>query len=104
MWFVAPYSFAWRHAIPLGFVAALLTALLGSYSPQRIAATTLALILLPYFVVALLASFQQAHRQGLWMVLSLPFLFLAYHLTYGLGGLRGLWLLTVRNGPDSTNF
>jgi glycosyltransferase involved in cell wall biosynthesis len=99
MWFVAPYSFAWRHAIPSGFVAALLSALLGLLFSTSIAATSLAFILLPYSVVALLASFQQAHRQGLWMVLFLPFLFLAYHLTYGFGGLRGLWLLTVRKSP-----
>jgi glycosyltransferase involved in cell wall biosynthesis len=99
MWFVAPYSFAWRHAIPSGFVATLLTALLGLLFSTSIAATSLALILLPYSVAALLASFQQAHRQGLWMVLFLPFLFLAYHLAYGLGGLRGLWLLTIRKSP-----
>jgi hypothetical protein len=99
MWFIAPYSFAWRHAIPSGFAATLLTALLAFLFSTNIAVTSLALILLPYSVAALLASFQQAHRQGLWMVLFLPFLFLAYHLAYGLGGLRGLWLLTIRKSP-----
>ena len=99
MWFVASHSFAWRHAVPLGFVGALSSTALSFLYSQTLGVWGLGLILLPYFIVACTASFQQARRYALWMLPSLPFLFFVYHVAYGLGGLRGLLFLLIGMAP-----
>jgi glycosyltransferase involved in cell wall biosynthesis len=98
MWFVAPYSFAWRHVVPLGFVVALLTTLPISIGSQSLALGALGLMLL-----ASVASFQQAMRHGIWMLPFLPFLFFTYHVAYGLGGIQGLILLSLKRSPVQLN-
>lgn len=98
MWFVAPYSFAPRHAVPGIFVLALLvTAGLSVISVWGIA--LLGLIVIPYSALATLSSVQQARRYAWWMVFMLPFLFLLYHLVYGTGILWGIILLILHKSP-----
>ena len=60
-WYVAPYAFAARHAVPGIFVVGLFLvfSLWSLVSWGWIAA---AAVLVPYFVLAFLASFQQAKR------------------------------------------
>ena len=99
MWYVAPYSFAWRHAIPLLFTAAIITALVVAFIQITAGVTLLALIFVPYLALAALAALQQAFRYAAWMFPILPFLFFAYHLVYGAGGLWGLLLLLIRRAP-----
>jgi glycosyltransferase involved in cell wall biosynthesis len=99
MWYVAPYSFAWRHAIPLGFVVALMIALLFSFVAPQLGIPVLTSILVAYFFLGVVSSMQQSLRYGIWMLPVLPFLFFAYHFAYGLGGLWGLILLSVRQAP-----
>lgn len=99
MWYVAPYSFAWRHAIPLVFVLALLSGFLLSFIAPPLGRFALMSILIPYFVLALLSSVQQSVRYGIWMPLFLPFLFLAYHMAYGVGGLLGIFRLCIKQAP-----
>jgi succinoglycan biosynthesis protein ExoA len=99
MWYIAPYSFAWRHAVPAGFVVALLIALLFSFIAPPFGLAILTLILVAYFLLGVLSSVQQSLRYGIWMLPVLPFLFFAYHLAYGLGGLLGIFLLCFRRAP-----
>ena len=99
MWYVAPYSFTWRHAVPLGFVGALLTAFLLLFIVPELAALTLKVLLGSYFVLAVGASFQQSITHATWMFPCLPFLFWIYHLAYGLGALWGICLLFLKRAP-----
>jgi GT2 family glycosyltransferase len=99
MWYLAPYSFAWRHGIPLAFVLALIGSLLLTFIVPPLGKLAFMLILIPYFVLAVLSSAQQSARYGIWMFPVLPFLFLAYHLAYGLGGIWGLILLSIKQAP-----
>lgn len=99
MWFVAPYSLAWRHSIPLAFVAALFVALLSNFFAPFGGMAALKLVLVPYFVLAFVASFQQSLRYGTWMFPCLPLLFWTYHVAYGLGGLWGVCLLVMKRAP-----
>ena len=94
VWFVAPYAFAPRHAVPGVFVLALLgTTGLTACVPWGW--VTLAAILTSHMVLALRASLQQARRVGFKLLPFLPLLFFAYHASYGLGTLWGaLRLLT----------
>jgi succinoglycan biosynthesis protein ExoA len=98
MWYLAPYSFTVRHAIPGLFVAALLgAAVLSLVSLQGL--TVLGAILLPYTILALAASVQQASRYAWWLILPLPFCFFAYHFMYGLGTLWGELRLLFHTSP-----
>jgi hypothetical protein len=98
-WHVAPYSFTWRHAVPAAFVGTIFGACLLSFIEPFFGEFVFGGLLVPYFVIALLASLQQARRSGLWMLPCLPFLFCGYHLIYGLGGLWGMCLLGVGRAP-----
>lgn len=103
-WFVAPYAFAARHAVPGIFVVGLLlvlgsTIVLGSWFIVPGSWIGLTAILVPYFVLALVASFQQGRRFGFSLTPLLPALFLAYHFFYGLGTLWGALRLLVGATP-----
>ena len=99
MWYIAPYSLAWRHAIPMGFVAALLSALLLAAVAPGLGMAGLALLLIPYFLLALLAAAQQARRYGTMVLPILPAAFFLYHTVYGSGGLWGVLLLAAGQAP-----
>ena len=97
-WFVAPYAFAPRHGVPGLFVLGLLVVLGSSFIVHR-SWIGLAAIMVPYVVLALVASFQQGRRYGFGLAPLLPFLFLLYHLSYGLGTLWGALRLLVGATP-----
>jgi hypothetical protein len=99
MWFVAPYSFTWRHAVPLGFVVGMLSALLLTFIVPEFGQLTLSVILGPYAALALAASFQQSRRYGTWMFPCLSIFFWSYHVAYGLAGLWGICLLLLGWAP-----
>ncbi len=97
-WYVAPYAFVWRHAVPAVFVLSLFTALvLGLLITGGWVSFTG--IILPYMVLAISASVQQSRHYGWWMLPLLPFLFLSYHLSYGIGILWGILLLSLGRSP-----
>jgi glycosyltransferase involved in cell wall biosynthesis len=98
-WYVAPYSFAWRHAVPVGFLIALLVGLFLSVFRGPAGQLALGVMLAPYAGVAVFASLQQSRRHGRWMIACLPLLFCAYHFVYGLGGLWGICQLGLRRAP-----
>ena len=99
MWFIAPYSFAWRHAVPMTFVGGLLFASLLSLMTPSVASAIFFVMLIPYLLLALSASCYQASRYGALVFFALPGLFFGYHLIYGLGGLWGLCLLLIKRAP-----
>jgi succinoglycan biosynthesis protein ExoA len=99
MWYVAPYSLAWRHVLPAVFVGVILGALVLCLIAPRWGLLALAVILLPYVSTAVAASLRQAHRHGQWMFALLPPLFAAYHVTYGAGILWGTCVLAARRAP-----
>lgn len=100
MWYLAPYTFSLRHAVPGLFVGASFLALLGALlSPYSFA--VLLFLLLLHLLFGLASGVVQGKRHGLWMAPILPFLFLSYHLAYGLGTVVGTILLVFRRSPVS---
>ncbi len=97
-WYLAPYAFSPRHAVP------------GLFAATVILATTLSVALLPirtlvlcgaivYGMLALMASFQQAKQYGFWIIPILPVCFFLYHFIYGCGDLFGAISLVLRRYP-----
>ena len=98
MWYVAPYALALRHLIPALFVLSLIGAtLLSIFHPFGV--LLFLSIISVYGISALVASIQQGCHYGMWMALILPFLFLIYHISYGMGILWGALRLIVRRSP-----
>lgn len=97
-WWVAPYAFASRHAIPALFVLWLITVVLAN-ALLALPAWFLPTVLAPYILLSIGSSLQQARRLGTWMAPVLPLLFLAHHSSYGVGTLWGLVLLGLRRAP-----
>ena len=86
---IQPRCFAPRHLIPAAFVLALLVCLLL----LPISALPMLLVLIPYFLCDLAFSVQGAlsqERGKLLALATLPFLFPAVHVVYGLGTLAGM--------------
>jgi glycosyltransferase involved in cell wall biosynthesis len=100
MWYLAPYSFSLRHAVPGLFVLALFLALMGTVIFPYSLAAFLSLLLL-HLLFGLAAGIVQGRRYGLWMIPMLPLLFLSYHLSYGVGTVAGAALLAVGRSPVS---
>ncbi len=81
-------GFTWRHFIPFCFVLSLLIGVLGwLWSPFGWAAGA---SLTAYAMAAVVASMGVARREGASLFPLMPPLFLAYHVTYGVGTLYGL--------------
>jgi glycosyltransferase involved in cell wall biosynthesis len=99
MWYVAPYSFVWRHAIPLAFVTSLIFTGLCFLIWPWFAFIVLAAIAAPYLTLALAAAREQSKRYGKRLFLLLPVAFWLYHLAYGIGGVKGILRLLVRRSP-----
>jgi succinoglycan biosynthesis protein ExoA len=99
LWYVAPYSFAIRHAITGLFAAGVVTGVLLSPVSNIIRIPFLA-IMAVYASLAIVAAVQQAIRyKEPRHAVTLPFAFFAYHFLHGCGVLWGLWLLAVRRAP-----
>lgn len=99
MWYVAPYSFALRHAITAVFSLGVIGGLL--LSPfSSIIRTTFILVMALYLVLAILAAAQQAIRyREPRHILFLPLSFFAYHFLHGLGVIVGLVRLAIGSAP-----
>ena len=98
MWYVAPYSFSFRHSIPIAAIIAGIAAVAMSFASQ-VGVGLLAVLVFCYLVAAVISAFQQARRYGWWMLPLLPPLFLTYHASYGLGTLWGALRLLVGATP-----
>lgn len=98
-WYVAPHSFNIRHAISAVFTASFLIGI--PLSVFFIWARILLFSVMGfYFILAIFSSIQQAVRYKKPAdVLILPFSFLAFHISHGLGVLLGLLRLLFRTSP-----
>lgn len=100
MWYLAPYAFAWRHAITgiftLGFLGGIT---LGPIYPRLIGIPFVAVIVL-YTALSILAAIQQAIRYKEPLhIFSLPLAFFLYHFVHGLGLLTGVLRLATLTAP-----
>lgn len=98
-WYVAPHSFNIRHATSAVFSAALIIGIPLSlfFGWARI---LLASVMGFYFLLAIFSSIQQAIRYKKPAdILILPFSFLAFHLSHGIGVLLGILKLLFQASP-----
>ena len=98
-WWLAPYSFRWRHAIPILFVLGLILAAVAVSIDSRAFYVVGAAGGL-YALLAIFSAVQQALRyRRISLAFLLPFLFPMYHVSYGAGGLLGFIRLLTRTAP-----
>ena len=99
MWYLAPYTFAFRHAVTAVFTTGVMGGLLLSqFFPvvKWIFLDTMAL----YFFLGLLSAIQQMLRyRKLLHLITLPLSFFLYHFIHGVGVLFGLFKLLLRKAP-----
>ncbi|MDC0276878.1 glycosyltransferase [bacterium] len=99
MWYLAPYTFAYRHAITGLFTVGVLGGIILSpfyLSIKYIYFSTLAL----YISFAVIASVQQAARyKKPAHIITLPISFFLYHFLHGLGLLGGIFKLLLKISP-----
>lgn len=99
MWYLAPYSFAPRHAITAAFLVGLIGgAALAPFT--RWIAYPYLLVLLLYAGLACVSALQQAirYREPLHL-LTLPISFFLFHAFYGLGIMGGMIRLATYTAP-----
>jgi glycosyltransferase involved in cell wall biosynthesis len=99
MWFIAPYTFAPRHAVTGAF--AMFFWLTGCLSlALRIVAAPFLSVMALYFLLATIAGVQQAIRYSDWRhAIALPPAFFLFHLSHGTGLLTGLVRLALGISP-----
>ena len=100
MWYLAPYAFAWRHAITgfftLGFLGGIT---FGPIYPRLIGIPFVAVMVL-YAALSILAAIQQAIRyKEPRHAFSLPLAFFLYHFVHGLGVVTGILRLATLTAP-----
>jgi glycosyltransferase involved in cell wall biosynthesis len=99
MWYVAPYTFAYRHSIPGVFVLGLIIGAILSFFISCILYIYIVVLLL-YGFIAIYSAVQQALRYKTpSFAISLPFCFFGFHLLYGLGILFGILKLVLGISP-----
>lgn len=99
MWYLAPYSFAARHAITGVFALGVISGVILSPFFDKVRYVFLAVMAL-YFSLAILAGIEQAarYRRAL-HALAAPPAFFGYHFLHGLGLLAGLTKLGLGIAP-----
>ena len=99
MWYLAPYTFAYRHAITGVFSVGILVGLILSPIVPLIKIAFL-LVMGLYFSLGIFSAIQQAKRFGKPLhILTLPISFFLYHFLHGLGVLGGLMRLAIGKSP-----
>lgn len=98
-WYIAPHSFNFRHAVSAVFTGSIIIALILSFFFAW-AKIVLFSVMGLYFSLALVSSIQQAIRYKKPAdILILPFGFLAFHISHGLGVLLGVFKLMFGIAP-----
>lgn len=99
LWYVAPYAFAWRHAITGAFSAGVLGGLPLAFLSPWLAVPYLG-VLSFYLFLAAASGIQQAvrYREPRHAVV-LPIFFSLYHFLHGVGVLHGLLRLLTHTAP-----
>jgi succinoglycan biosynthesis protein ExoA len=99
MWYVAPYSFAVRHAVTAIFALGVIGGIVLSPVSHTIRVIFIAVMSL-YFALAILSAVQQAIRyREPRHIVFLPLSFFAYHFLHGVGVLVGLLRLATGTAP-----
>ena len=99
MWYLAPYSFAARHAITAVFALGVIGGII--LSPfSSLVRTVFAGVMILYALLAIFSAISQGIRyREARHVLFLPFAFFSYHFLHGLGVLAGLLKLATGTAP-----
>ena len=98
-WYLAPYCFNFRHAIPGVFILSFLLGFILSFFFKWCFYLFISVMSL-YFIIDIISSIQQTIRyKNLLLLISLPFSFFLYHFTYGLGILKGFFKLIFNIAP-----
>jgi len=98
-WYIAPHSYNFRHAISAVFTGSVIIGIFLSlfFVWARI---VLFSVIGFYFILALISSVQQAIRYKKPAdIVILPFSFLAFHVSHGLGVLTGLLKVLTGTAP-----
>jgi glycosyltransferase involved in cell wall biosynthesis len=99
MWYLAPYTFALRHAITAVFAFGVLAGAVLSVFFSSIAFLFWGVMAL-YLILAMASAVQQAIRfKKVLHVLVLPMSFFLYHFLHGIGVLWGLMKLLSGSAP-----
>jgi len=99
MWYLAPYTFAYRHVVPAVFAAGVISGVILSVFFNFMAWAFLSVMAI-YSIMAVFSAVQQAIRFKLFRhVLFLPFCFFLYHFIYGLGILSGIIKVLLHIAP-----
>lgn len=98
MWYLAPYTFAFRHGITLFFSSGVIIGLFIKDIP--ILREIYFLVLLLYLILALISSAQQSIRfRNPILFLILPLCFFLFHFIHGVGMIFGLTKLLLKIAP-----
>jgi GT2 family glycosyltransferase len=99
MWYVAPYTFAYRHSIPGVFALGIIGGFILSFFSLFMGYVFISVVAV-YFLVAVISSIQQARRYRKFMhIFTLPFCFFFFHFFYGMGILSGIFKLIFHLAP-----
>jgi len=100
MWYLAPYAFAWRHAITGFFTLGFLGGITFGPIYPRLIGIPFVVVMVLYAVLSILAAIQQAirYKEPLHTFL-LPLAFFLYHFVHGLGVVTGILRLATLTAP-----
>lgn len=99
MWYLAPYAFAYRHAITGVFAAGIIFGALLSLFLPWFSVLYLSVLIL-YFCLAILSSIQQSIRyKKTAHLFTLPLCFCLYHFIHGIGILWGCLRVITKTAP-----
>jgi glycosyltransferase involved in cell wall biosynthesis len=99
MWYLAPYTFSFRHSITGAFAFGFLLGLVLAPIFSLIKVVYL-IILSIYFFIAILSAIQLNRTHSNWKhIFVLPFAFFFFHFFHGVGILKGLFLLLINKSP-----
>ena len=99
MWYLAPYTFSYRHAITGLFSASLIIGLILSLIFPWIAYAYITIASI-YIALAVYSSISQALRyKKMLHCLTLPISFFLYHFLHGVGVVGGIILIAIGKSP-----
>ncbi len=99
MWYLAPYTFAYRHAVTGVFFLGILTGSILSFYFNWLKWSFFVVIAL-YLALAIFSSIQQAFRyKNIIHLITLPVSFFLFHFFHGLGLVLGIINLLLGRSP-----
>jgi len=89
MWYLAPYTFTYRHAITGAFALGVIAGFVLSFFSIVLKWIFFATLIL-YFLLSIIASVQQARKyKKVTHIFVLPFSFFLFHFMHGVGLIKG---------------